>query len=90
MYGTDLPEVLSRSALLVNGPAEKTVNGRINRAIWKNQWKSQWKKQSYLKNVQNILEQAKSAELQDYFQNDCVIPDESVNLDQIEAATAVI
>ena len=47
-------------------------------------------KQSYLKNVQNILEQAKSAELQDYFQNDCVIPDESVNLDQIEAATAVI
>ena len=47
-------------------------------------------KQSYLKNDQNILEQAKSAELQDYFQNDCVIPDESVNLDQIEAATAVI
>ena len=47
-------------------------------------------KQAYLKNVQNILEQAKSAELQDYFQNDCVIPDESINLDQIEAATAVI
>ena len=47
-------------------------------------------KQSYLKNVQSILEQAKSAELQDYFQNDCVIPDESINLDQIEPATAVI
>ena len=40
--------------------------------------------------VQNILEQAKSAELQDYFQNDCVLPETSVELDQIEAATATI
>ncbi|MBV1879901.1 MAG: CHAT domain-containing protein [Pseudomonadales bacterium] len=47
-------------------------------------------KQSYLKSVQDLLEQSKSAELQDYFQNDCVIPDQTVNLDQIESATAVI
>ncbi len=40
--------------------------------------------------VQNILEQAKSAELQDYFQNDCVLPETSEELDQIEAATATI
>ena len=47
-------------------------------------------KQSYLKQVQGILEQSKSAELQDYFQNDCVIPDKSIDLGQIEQATAVI
>jgi|TARA_Y100000310_G_scaffold141400_1_gene140865 CHAT domain-containing protein len=40
--------------------------------------------------VQDILEQAKSAELQDYFQNDCVLPETSVQLDQIEAATATV
>lgn len=47
-------------------------------------------KQNYLKSTQEILEQAKSAELEDYFQNECVIPDESINLNQIEAQTAVI
>jgi len=40
--------------------------------------------------VQDILEQAKSAELQDYFQNDCVLPETSVELDQIEVGTATI
>lgn len=47
-------------------------------------------KQTYLKRTQEILEQAKSAELEDYFQNECVIPDESIDLNQIEAQTAVI
>jgi hypothetical protein len=36
--------------------------------------------QGYLKQVQRVLEQSKSAELQDYFQNDCVIPDQTMNL----------
>jgi len=47
-------------------------------------------RQARLQQVQLILEQAKSAELQDYFQNDCVIPDESLDLGHIEPATAVI
>ncbi len=47
-------------------------------------------KQLYLREVQTLLEQAKSAELQDYFQNDCVIPDQTVDLNQIADATAVI
>jgi CHAT domain-containing protein len=46
--------------------------------------------QKHLRQVQGLLEQAKSAELQDYFQNDCVIPDETVDLNQIADATAVI
>jgi CHAT domain-containing protein len=46
--------------------------------------------QSYLKQVQLVLEQAKSAELQDYFQNECVIPDKAVDLNNIDEATAVI
>lgn len=46
--------------------------------------------QDRLRQVQSLLEQAKSAELQDYFQNDCVIPDETVDLNQIAEATAVI
>jgi CHAT domain-containing protein len=46
--------------------------------------------QSYLKQVQAVLEQSKSAELQDYFQNDCVVPDQAVDLKRVEAATAVI
>lgn len=40
--------------------------------------------------IQTILERVKSAELQDYFQNDCVLPETSVQLDQIEAGTATI
>lgn len=47
-------------------------------------------KQSYLRQVQSLLEQAKSAELQDYFQNDCVVPDQAVDLNEIADATAVI
>jgi len=47
-------------------------------------------KQRYLMEVQEILEQAKVAELQDYFQNECVIPDKAVDLQNIETATAVI
>ena len=47
-------------------------------------------KQRYLMEVQQILEQAKVAELQDYFQNECVIPDKAVDLQNIEKATAVI
>jgi CHAT domain-containing protein len=47
-------------------------------------------KQSYLQQVQVVLEQAKSAELQDYFQNDCVIPEKTLELDNIEPATAVL
>ncbi len=46
--------------------------------------------QSYLQQVQVVLEQAKSAELQDYFQNDCVIPDKTLELNNIEPATAVL
>lgn len=46
--------------------------------------------QYQLNHVQQILEQAKSAELQDYFQNDCVIPDDTINLNEIEQATAVV
>ena len=46
--------------------------------------------QSYLQQVQFVLEQSKSAELQDYFQNDCVIPDQTMDLNNIEVATAVI
>lgn len=46
--------------------------------------------QTYLKQVQAVLEQSKSAELQDYFQNDCVVPDQAVDLNRIEVATAVI
>tara|TARA_R110002073_G_scaffold98848_5_gene226452 strand:+ start:1150 stop:3315 length:2166 start_codon:yes stop_codon:yes gene_type:complete len=46
--------------------------------------------QTYLKQVQHVLEQSKSAELQDYFQNDCVIPDESMDLNNVGVATAVI
>ncbi len=37
-----------------------------------------------------VLEQSKSAELQDYFQNDCVVPDQAVDLKLVEAATAVL
>lgn len=47
-------------------------------------------RQSYLKQVQVVLEQAKSAELQDYFQNECVIPDKALDLEKIEPATAVL
>lgn len=46
--------------------------------------------QGYLQQVQTVLEQSKSAELQDYFQNDCVIPDQTIDLNQIADATAVI
>ena len=46
--------------------------------------------QAYLKQVQAVLEQSKSAELQDYFQNDCVVPDQTVDLKRVEVATAVI
>lgn len=46
--------------------------------------------QELLREVQMLLEQAKSAELQDYFQNDCVIPDKTIDLTQIADATAVI
>ena len=50
----------------------------------------QQEKQQYLQSVQAILEQAKSAELEDYFQNECVIPDKTIDLNQIEAETAII
>lgn len=46
--------------------------------------------QRYLHKVQFVLEQSKSAELQDYFQNDCVIPENAVDLNNIDVATAVI
>lgn len=46
--------------------------------------------QVQLRNVQNILEQVKSAELQDYFQNECVLPEVSVELDQVEKGTATV
>jgi CHAT domain-containing protein len=46
--------------------------------------------QTYLKQVQAVLEQSKSAELQDYFQNDCVVPDQAVDLNRVGVATAVI
>lgn len=46
--------------------------------------------QTYLKQVQSVLEQSKSAELQDYFQNDCVVPDQAVDLKRVEVATAII
>jgi len=46
--------------------------------------------QNYLKQVQAVLEQSKSAELQDYFQNDCVVPDQAVDLKHVEVATAII
>lgn len=46
--------------------------------------------QAYLKEVQAVLEQSKSAELQDYFQNDCVVPDQTVDLKLVAAATAVL
>tara|TARA_B110000003_G_scaffold51905_1_gene51299 strand:+ start:866 stop:3025 length:2160 start_codon:yes stop_codon:yes gene_type:complete len=52
--------------------------------------KTQPRRQTYLKQVQTVLEQSKSAELQDYFQNDCVIPDQAVDLKLVEAATAII
>ncbi len=47
-------------------------------------------KQAQLSYVQGVLEQVKSAELQDYFQNDCVLPETSVELDQVESGTATI
>ncbi|MEM7362760.1 MAG: CHAT domain-containing protein [Pseudomonadota bacterium] len=47
-------------------------------------------KQGQLRRVQDILEQAKSAEIQDYFQNQCVLPDESVSLNDVESGTATI
>ncbi|MCZ6504231.1 MAG: CHAT domain-containing protein [Gammaproteobacteria bacterium] len=47
-------------------------------------------KQAQLSYVQEVLEQVKSAELQDYFQNDCVLPETSVELDQVEPGTATI
>ena len=46
--------------------------------------------QAYLKQVQALLEQSKSAELQDYFQNDCVVPEQAVDLKNVEVATAVV
>lgn len=46
--------------------------------------------QGYLKQVQQVLEQSKSAELQDYFQNVCVIPDQTMDLNKVDVATAVI
>lgn len=46
--------------------------------------------QSYLKRVQTVLEQSKSAELQDYFQNDCVVPEQSVDLKNVGLATAIV
>ena len=46
--------------------------------------------QTYLKQVQAVLEQSKSAELQDYFQNDCVVPEQSVDLKNVEVATAIV
>ena len=46
--------------------------------------------QDFLNEVQMVLEQSKSAELQDYFQNDCVVPDQAVDLKLVEAATAVL
>ena len=46
--------------------------------------------QANLKQVQAVLEQSKSAELQDYFQNDCVVLDQAVDLQLIDVATAVI
>jgi CHAT domain-containing protein len=48
------------------------------------------RQQTYLKQVQTILEQSKSAELQDYFQNDCVVPDQIVDLKHVDVATAII
>ncbi|MFT4713975.1 MAG: CHAT domain-containing protein [Candidatus Azotimanducaceae bacterium] len=48
------------------------------------------RQQAYLKQVQTILEQSKSAELQDYFQNDCVVPDQVVDLKRVDVATAII
>ncbi len=47
-------------------------------------------KQGRLAQVQEILEQAKSAELQDYFQNECVLPETSVELGQVESGTATV
>lgn len=47
-------------------------------------------KQRRLHQVQEILEQAKSAEIQDYFQNQCVLPDSSVSLNDVETDTATI
>lgn len=47
-------------------------------------------KQAQLSHVQGVLEQAKSAELQDYFQNECVLPETSVELDQVESGTATV
>ncbi len=47
-------------------------------------------RQQQLSYVQQVLEQAKSAELQDYFQNDCVLPETSVELSQVESGTATI
>ena len=47
-------------------------------------------RQVALHDIQDILEQAKSAELQDYFQNECVLPENSVELDQIEKGTATV
>ena len=47
-------------------------------------------RQAALRNVRDILEQAKSAELQDYFQNECVLPETSVELDQVEQGTATV
>jgi len=46
--------------------------------------------QDYLKQVQQVLEQSKSAELEDYFQNDCVVPDQTMDLNKVDVATAVI
>ncbi|MFT6016664.1 MAG: hypothetical protein ACI809_002432, partial [Candidatus Azotimanducaceae bacterium] len=48
------------------------------------------RQQAYLKQVQSVLEQSKSAELQDYFRNDCVVPDQAVDLKLVEASTAII
>ena len=48
------------------------------------------RQQAYLKQVQAVLEQSKSAELQDYFRNDCVVPDQTVDLKLVEASTAII
>jgi CHAT domain-containing protein len=47
-------------------------------------------RQPTLHQVQQVLEQAKSAEIQDYFQNSCVLPEQTFDLAQMADATALI
>jgi len=46
--------------------------------------------QDQLINIRDLLENAKAAEVADYFQNDCVLPDYVVNADQLSPGTATI